>query len=96
MTASDHLIPLLAYPDMNKPMILYTDASDQCIRACLTQPYPENDGPVPRIPEEIQINFLSHKLSSTQQKWSFIEKEAYAIVYTLQKLDYYLNGAVYH
>ena len=29
-------ILLLAYPDMNKPMILYTDASDQCIGDCLT------------------------------------------------------------
>ena len=87
------MILLLAYPDMNKPMILYTDASNQCIGACLTQPYPEKDGPVPGIPEEIAIYFLSHKLTFTQQRWPVIEKEVYAIVYALQKLDYYLNGA---
>ena len=29
-------IPLLAYPDLNKPYILYTDASDKAIGACLT------------------------------------------------------------
>ena len=31
-------IPLLIYPDLNKPMVLYTYASDTCIGACLTQP----------------------------------------------------------
>ena len=76
---------------MNKPMILCTDASDQCIGACLTQPCHEKDGPVPGIPEEIPI--LSHKLSPAQQRCPVIEKEAYAIVYALQNLDYYLNGA---
>ena len=59
-------IPLLAYPNMNKPMMLYSDACDQCIRAYLTQPCPENGGPVPGIPEEIPIYFLSLKLSSTK------------------------------
>ena len=76
---------------MNKPMTLYADASDLCIGACLTQPCPEKDDPVPGIPEEVPIYFLSHKLTSTQQKWPVIEKEAFAIVYALQKLDYYLN-----
>ena len=49
-TLKDQLstIPLLAYPNMNKPMTLYTDASDLCIGACLTQPCP-GDGPVPGI-----------------------------------------------
>ena len=39
--------------------------------------------------------FLSHRLSETQQRWPVIEKEAYAIMYAVQKLDYYLNGAVF-
>ena len=30
-------VPLLAYPDPNKPYILYTDASMDCIGACLVQ-----------------------------------------------------------
>ena len=29
-------VPLLVYPDSNKPYILYTDGSDTCIGACLT------------------------------------------------------------
>ena len=30
-------VPLLSYPDSNVPYVLYTDASDTCIGACLTQ-----------------------------------------------------------
>ncbi|KAK7501761.1 hypothetical protein BaRGS_00007192, partial [Batillaria attramentaria] len=78
------VVPLLAYPDTSKPYVLYTDASDSCIGACLTQ---ECDG------EEKPIYFLSHKLSESQKKWSTIEKEAFAIHYALQKLDHYLHNA---
>ena len=88
-------ILLLAYPDLRRPMILYTDASDQCIGACLTQPCPERDCPIPGVPEEVPIYFLSHKLSPTQQRWLVIEKEAYAIVYALEKLNYYMSGATF-
>ncbi|XP_065928361.1 uncharacterized protein [Magallana gigas] len=79
------VVPLLAYPDTNKPYILYTDASDNCIGACLTQKTDEG--------EDKPIYYLSHKLSKTQEKWSTIEKEAFAIHYALQKLDHYLHGA---
>ena len=63
-------MPLLAYPDLSKPMVLYTDASDRCIGAVLMQPCPDKDGPV-------------------------IEKQAFAIQYAVQKLNYYLSGAVF-
>ena len=77
-------VPLLVYPDSNKPYVLYTDASDTCIGACLTQ---ECDG------DEKPIYYLSHKLSKSQCKWSVVEKEAFAIHFALQKLDYYLHNA---
>ena len=77
-------VPLLVYPDSNKPYTLYTDASDTCIGACLTQIC---DG------EEKPLYYLSHKLSKSQCKWSTVEKEAYAIHFSLQKLDYYLHNA---
>lgn len=38
------------------------------------------------------INFWSLKLSNTQRKWRIIKKEAFAIFYSLSKLDHYLNG----
>ena len=50
-------VPLLVYPDSNKPYVLYTDSSGTCIGACLTQ---ECDG------DEKQIYYLSHKLSRPQ------------------------------
>ena len=39
------------------------------------------------------IYYLCHKLSKSQCKWSVVEKEAYAIHFALQKLDYYLHNA---
>ena len=69
------------YPDSNKPCVLYTDASDS--RLCLTQ---ECDG------DEKPIYYLSHKLSKSQYKWPEVEKEAFAIHFALQKLDYYLHS----
>ena len=79
------VVPLLAYPDTNKPYVLYTDASNNCIGACLTQKTDDE--------EEKPIYFLSHKLSPTQTRWSTIEKEVFAIYYALQKLDHYLHNA---
>ena len=64
------------------PYILYTDASDDCIGACLCQVCEEC---------EKQIYYLSHKLTACQSKWPTIEKEAYAIFYALLKLDQYLH-----
>ena len=78
-------IPFLSYPDMTKDFTLYTDASDTCIGACLTQ-IDEED-------EEVPVYFVSHKLSDTQTRWSTIEKEAYAIFYAVTKLNYILYGA---
>jgi len=83
---------ILAYPDPNKDYRLYTDASNFSIGACLTQRvYVELED------KEIEkpIYFLSHKLSDTQTRWSTIEKEAYAIHYSLQKLHHYLHSATF-
>ena len=84
-------VPVLGYPDINKPYILYTDASDNCVGACLTQPCDESTQP--GMTNEQPLYFLSHKLSHTQTKWPTIEKECYAIYYALQKLDHYLHNA---
>ena len=77
-------VPLLVYPDSNKPYVLYTDASDTCIGACLMQECDKDEKP---------IYYLSHKLSRSQCKWSVVEKECFAIHFGLQKLDYYLHNS---
>ena len=86
--AFDHLkeylttSPLLSYPDTSKPCILYTDASYDCIGACLCQAHEEGEKP---------IYYLSYKLTACQSKWPMVKKEAYAIFYALQNLDQYLH-----
>ncbi len=76
--------PTLAFPDPNCEYILYTDASDGCVGAVLTQDQGQGEQP---------IHYLSHKLSETQKRWPILEKEAFAMHYALQKLDHYLHDA---
>ena len=78
--------PILAYPDPSREYIglLYTDASDQCVGALLAQE--SDDG-------EKVIHYLSYKLSDSQKKWPTIQKEGFTIVYELEKLNHYLQGA---
>ena len=39
------------------------------------------------------ISYVSHALSASQRRWATIEKEAYAVVYAIEKLRTYLYGA---
>ena len=75
--------PILAYPDVRLPYHLYCDSSLYAVGGILTQCFPEGE----RV-----IQYLSHQLSATQQKWPTIEREAYAI-YCITKLRPYLFGA---
>ena len=87
-------VPVLAYPDPEKPYVLYTDASDSCIGAVLCQACdPSEENPLPKAGNEKPIYFLSHKLSPSQCKWLVIEKECYAIHFALNKLDHYLHNS---
>ena len=86
MKESLTVIPLLSYPDFNKKFILYRDASDSAIGACLVQEQEENSEIL-----EKPLYFLSHKLSPTQCRWSTVEKECYAIHYALEKLHHWIG-----
>lgn len=76
--------PVLAHPDLRKPYKLYTDASLYAVGGILTQ---EHGG------HERVIQYLSKKLSPGQQKWPTIEREAYAIVFAINKLRHFLFGS---
>ena len=73
--------PILAFPDPNKRFILYTDASDKAIGAVLKQEY----GNI-----EKTVHYLSHSLSRTQQRWPIIEKDCFAIIHSIDKLNHIL------
>lgn len=74
----------LYHPDLSLPWILRTDASDKAVGAVLAQVNSD---------KQIQpLAYVSEKLSESAKKWSTIEKEAYAIVYAIRKLESYLKG----
>lgn len=70
----------LKLPDPHKPFTIHSDASDKCIGAVLQQ-------------EDTPIQFLSRKLSDTEQRYSTREKELLAIVYALHKFRPYILGS---
>ena len=72
---------VLSYPRTDRPYKLYTDASDYAVSAILVR---EDEECVERV-----IYYLSYTLDSVKRRWATVEKEAYAIVYALQKLRCY-------
>ena len=76
----------LFFIDDHSPIILTTDASDFGIGGYLAQVVEGVERP---------IAFVSHGLSQQEIRWSTIEKECYAIVYTLKKLEYLLGDRTF-
>jgi hypothetical protein len=70
--------------EIGKPFNLYCDSSDFAVGAVLTQ--------VDEHGIERPISFISQKLSDTQRRWATIEKEAYAIIWALNKLKEIITG----
>ena len=62
---------------------MHTDASDYGIGAYLWQSIRGKEQPVA---------FISKSLSGSQKRWDTPQKEAYAIFYSITKLDYLLRG----
>ncbi|KAK9702317.1 RNase H-like domain found in reverse transcriptase [Popillia japonica] len=74
---------VLKHPDFNKKFILRTDASDIAISGELVQ---VEDGLY------VPICFISRILKGYEARYSIVEKEMLAIVFSLEKLKYYLAG----
>ncbi|GFW46404.1 retrovirus-related Pol polyprotein from transposon 17.6 [Trichonephila clavipes] len=75
----------LATPDANLPFQVHCDASDYGVGCCLTQQDTEG---IYR-----PIAFASQKFNATQINWASIEKEAWAVLYGLNKFDKWIYGA---
>ena len=72
----------LYHPDYTLPWFLYVDASDLACGGVLIQ---LADNSVQQV-----IAFVSKKFTATATRWSTIEKEAFAMFYSVKKLQYYL------
>ncbi|GFV03968.1 retrovirus-related Pol polyprotein from transposon opus [Trichonephila clavipes] len=75
----------LATPDANLPFQVHCDASDYGVGCCLIQQDTEG---IYR-----PIAFASQKFNATQKNWVSIEKEAWAVLYGLNKFDKWIYGA---
>jgi hypothetical protein len=72
------------YYDLQKPVVLQTDASEVALGGALMQP--NKDGKLQ------PVAFTSCTLSATEQRYTQIEKECLAICYCFQKFDQWLHG----
>ena len=80
----------LAHVDFNKSICLFTDASDWYWSSVLTQiPPVDIDEPFEEQHHE-PLSFLSGSFKGSQTRWSTAEKEAYAIVESVTRLDHML------
>ncbi len=76
---------VLAFPDVNKPYFITTDASDYAIGAVLAQ---EDETTGVHRP----ISYLSKALDETQSRYSVTEKELYAIMFSSERFRPYIYG----
>ena len=76
---------IMAHPQLDQPYKLYTDACNYAVGAILCQE--DEDG------IERPVQYISKQLSGAALKWATIEKEAFAVVFALNKLRPYLYGA---
>ncbi|XP_076038439.1 uncharacterized protein LOC143023724 [Oratosquilla oratoria] len=75
--------PVLRLPDTNLTFVLRTDASNHGLGAVLLQYHLDYPHPVA---------FASRKLLDRESRYSTIERECLAVVFGIQRFDYYLRG----
>ena len=94
--------PILQYPDLNRPYVLFTDASKYGWAGVLTQPYDEinesNQSTTDVSTSQRKtvyhpVSYISGLFRGSQLNWAALTKEAYAIYMSVQKLSFYLTNA---
>ena len=75
--------PILHIPDVTRPFILRTDASETGLGAVLLQEFDD---------EKFPVAFASRKLLDRERRYSTIERECLAVVWAVQKFEAYLYG----
>lgn len=83
------MVPL-AHPNQTAEVCLYTDASQDFWGAVVTQ-LPAAEVDLPLLEQNHQpLAFLSGRFVGASSRWSTIEKEAFAIVEAVRRLEYLL------
>lgn len=73
--------PIMAFPDLDAPFYLFTDASNYAVGAVLSQKTES---------KEHVIAYASHVLSQAECKWSTFDRELFAIVWAVRHFRHYL------
>ena len=76
--------PILAYPDFEKPFIVYTDASTFALGAILSQ---KDDAK-----KEHVIAYASRTLNKHERNYGVTELECLAVVWAVKHYHHYLHG----
>jgi hypothetical protein len=79
--------PILRHYDPDRPALLETDASDFAIAGILLDTFEDR--------KLHPVRFVSRKLSPAELNYNVYDKEMLAVVFTLQKNQHYLQGAVH-
>jgi hypothetical protein len=77
-------LPILAYPDFEKPFIVFTDASTFALGAILSQKDEQN--------KERVIAYTSRSLNKHERNYSITELECLAVVWAIKYFHHYLHG----
>ena len=90
---------VLSKPDPKLPFELHVDASDTGIAGKLNQIEPSSDvqdeSNITPTPKERLIACVSRSLSKQERKWAAHEKEALAVIWSLEKFRTYLYAAAF-
>jgi hypothetical protein len=81
----------LSYPSNEMIQCVFCDASYQCCSGMVTQ-IPSEDVNKPIAEQRHQpLGFVGHRFNGSELNWAIVDKEAFAIKDTLQKLSYLLH-----
>ena len=77
--------PILQFPNPTKDYVLYTDASNNVYSSVLCQP--QSNDKVIR-----PVAYISGTFMAQNKSWCATEKEAYEVLKSIQRFNYYLRG----